>query len=203
MHCMDTMMKRDNLTWMTLLLTLTTLLVSSCMMSSVAITGAQTVYDRHNLKKKIDDNYTTLQSYKAIYLDNEKYADTNISISTFNDTVLITGQAPKTEQKLEIENLIKPFSGGRKIYNFTEIASPSSQLTRASDSWITSKIKAKLIAVNEIDPTKIKVLTENGTVFLIGIVPRDQANIAVDIAKSTDGVQNVIKMFSYITISKN
>ncbi len=191
----------DQLKWLCLIV-IVLIFIPSCMMGGIAVSGAQAVYDRHSIQKKLDDNFTSMQAYRAIYLKTDKYKNTNISIATYNDTVIITGQTPEIEQKNEITQLVKNLVNERKIYNFVEIASPSSILTRASDTWITSKIKAKMIAANNIDPTKIKVVTENGTVFLMGIVPREDADIAVDIAQNTSGVQNIVKIFSYLEIAK-
>lgn len=180
----------------------TSAFISSCMMGGIAVSGAQAVYERHSIQKKLDDNYTSMQAYRAIYLDTDKYKNTHVSIATYNDSIIITGQTPELGQKKEITQLIKNIASDRKVYNFAEIASPSSVLTRASDTWITSKIKAKMIATNNIDPTKIKVVTENGTVFLMGIVPREDADTAVDIAQNTSGVQSIVKIFSYLEIAK-
>lgn len=172
------------------------------MIGGIAISSAQAVYDRNNIQKKLDDNYTTMQAYREIYLKTDEYKDTHVAISTFNDSIIITGQTPQLQQKQQITHLVKNLAGEKKVYNFAELASPSSALTRASDTWITSKIKAKLIATNNIDPSKIKVVTENGTVFLMGIVPREDAETAIDIAQNTSGVQSVVKIFSYLEITK-
>ncbi len=172
------------------------------MYGSAAVTGAQVVYDRHNLQKKISNHYAALQAYRSIYIDTDKYKDTNVSVSTFNNVMLITGQTPSPEQKFEIGRIVKNVSDDRDVYNFTEICSPVSHLTALSDSWITTKIKSQFIAANDIDPNLIKVITENGTVYLIGIVPPEQAEIAVKIASATSGVQNVVKVFSYSRITK-
>lgn len=172
------------------------------MMGGIAVSGAQAVYDRHNIQKKLDDNYTTMQAYRAIYLKTDKYQNTHVAIATYNNSVIITGQTPESGQKEEITQLVQNLAGERKVYNFSEIASPSSLITRASDTWITSKIKFKLIATNNIDPTKIKVVTENGTVFLMGVIPKADAETAVDIAQHTSGVQGVVKIFSYLEIAK-
>lgn len=171
------------------------------MMGSIAVSGAQAIYDRDNIQKKLDDHYTSLQAYRAISQTKE-FEDSHVSVAAFNDSVVITGQVPDADQKNEITRIVKNVANDRQVYNFTEVASPCSALTRASDTWITSKIKAKLIATNGIDPSKIKVITENGTVFLMGIVPREDANTAVDIAQTTSGVQSVVKIFSYLEISK-
>ncbi len=176
-------------------------LTTACMYSGVVVTGAQTVYDRHNLQKKFSDNYTTMAAYRAIYLDTNQYENSNVSVAAFNNAVLITGQTPQLQQKQEIEAIVKKFAGDRKIYNYTEVTNPISYLAKVSDSWITTKIKTTLIATNEIEPSKIKVITENSIVYLMGIVPADQAEIAFDIAKNTSGVQDVVKIFSYLTIS--
>jgi len=186
--------------WLLLLVCCT---LSSCMYGSAAVTGAQVVYDRHNLSRKIDNNYTTLKAYRAIYLYREDFQNTHVSISIDDDAVLLTGQTPYLHQKTEIENMIKVLVNNREIYNYVEIASPVSFLTKTSDAWITTKIKTEFIASNQIDPTKIKVITENGTVFLRGIVPKEQAEIAIEVAKSTSGVQKIVPLFSYLVIERD
>ncbi|MDA8561556.1 BON domain-containing protein [Gammaproteobacteria bacterium] len=177
-------------------------LIPSCMMGGIAVSGAQAIYDRKNIQKKLDDNYTTLQAYREIYFKTNEFQNTHISIATFNDSLIITGQIPEATQKEKITKIVKNLSSDREVFNFTEIATPSSTLTRASDTWITSKIKAKLIAANNIDPSKIKVLTENGTVFLMGITKKNEATKAIEITKNTSGVQGIVKVFSYIEIIK-
>jgi len=143
-----------------------------------------------------------MQAYRTIDTYGNIFKDTNITIATFNDSVLLAGQVHSTWQKQELEKIVQKVAGDRTIYNYLEIANPSSALTHTSDSWITAKIKSQLMAINEIDVTQIKVVTENGTVYLMGIVPPDQAEIAVDVAKDTSGVQSVVKIFSYVRVSK-
>lgn len=176
--------------------------LTACTYGSAAMTGAQAFYDRHSLQKKFDDNITTFNIYNDLYVNSKHFTGTHISIATFNDSVLIIGQIPDKKRQIEIEDIAKKYAKNRDVYNYTELASPSSMLVQASDSWITAKIKARLIAINDVDPSKIKVITENGIVYLLGIVPHEQASIAVDVAKETIGVQDVIKLFSYVTISK-
>jgi len=181
-----------------ILIALCTALLFGC--ASAALTGAGVVYDRHALQKKLDDNYTSMKAYNKIYMDTRRYQNTNISVATFNGAVLLTGQIPDPNHKKEVEHIVRQLAGARKIYNYIEIASPSSPLIHASDSWITTKIKAQFIANNDLDPSQIKVVTENGTVYLMGILPRNQAEIATQIARTTSGVQNVVKIFSYLVI---
>ena len=181
-----------------------TLFLSSCAYTTAVSSGASAVYDRHNIQKGISDQLTSIRTYGNIYVTHkDDYKDTHISVATFNNVLLITGQVSDPNQKIGIDKLAKEESDANEIYNFTTIEKPTSVLTRMSDSWITAKIKTQLIAINDVDPTQIKVVTENGVVYLMGIVPPTQANIAVEVARTTTGVQQVVKIFSYLHVSKN
>lgn len=175
-------------------------LLSAC--SQVAVTGAQAVYNRHSLQKEWDDQYITMQAYKALKIDTDAFKDANISISTFHHEVLLAGQAPQSWQKEKAEQIVQGIPNISHIYNLVIVSNPSSSLKRISDAWITGKVKAKLIASSDVDASEVKVVTENGTVFLMGYLSPGAADAAVDIASNTDGVERVIKIFSYITISK-
>ncbi|HSW94195.1 MAG TPA: BON domain-containing protein [Gammaproteobacteria bacterium] len=175
-------------------------LLQGCM--NAAFTGAQAVYGRHGIQSTLSDQTISMKAERAIYLDTSRFENTNVSVSCFNGVVLISGQVENNNQRQEIEAIVKKIPGVKEIHNATTLSSPSSALTRVSDTWITTKVKAKLIAMNDIDPSQIKVITENGMVYLMGIVPPEQAGIAVDLARTTEGVQGVVKVFSYIHISK-
>jgi len=176
-------------------------LLQGCL--NVASTSAQAVYNRHNLEKNMIDQYITMKAYKAVKLKTNDFKDANISISTFNKEVLLAGQVPETWQKSRVEQLVRDIPNIERIYNMIHIESPSSSLTRISDSWITAKVKAKLLASEDLDASTIKVVTENGTVYLMAILKPEEADAAVDIARNTQGVQSVVKIFSYMHISKN
>lgn len=170
---------------------------------NAAVTSAQVVYDRHNLKKSLDDHYITMQSYQKIYNNTPRYKDTAVSATTLNRVVLLTGQVQQPEQRIEIEKLIKEIPNVKEVYNLTYVGQTPSALTQMSDTWITTKIKSQLIASEEVDPSQVKVVTENGIVYLMGIIPPSQAKEAVYIARTTEGVQSVVKIFSYLRVSKN
>jgi osmotically-inducible protein OsmY len=169
--------------------------------ASASVSGAQAMYNRHNLQKNFDDSYLTLDIRHAIKSD-ESLSNANISVAVFNRVVLLTGQTPKAGQRKNAEEIAKGIPGVQQVYNFITISPPSSTLIQTSDAWITTKVKSKLIAANEVDPSKIKVVTEDGTVYLMGIVLPSQAEAAVYLASTTDGVQNVVKIFSYLKICK-
>lgn len=170
---------------------------------NVATTGAQAVYNRHSIEKKVNDQYISMRAFQALHFKTEDFNDANISIATYNGEVLLAGQAPTTWQRQKAEHIVRAIPDVKTVYNQIKIASPSSTLTRVSDAWITSKVKAKLIAAEDVDATQIKVVTENGTVYLMGIVPPTDAMAAVEVARQTDGVERVVKIFSYIKITKS
>ena len=174
--------------------------LSSCV--NATITGAQAFYDRRNIQKNLNDQYIAYRADRSIYIDNKQFKNTHVNVASFNGVVLLAGQVQEPSQRDEIEQLVRKVSGIKELHNVVTVASPTSALTQISDTWITTKVKTKLIAMNDIDPSQIKVVTEDGTVYLMGIVPPDQADIAVDIARTTDGVQRVVKIFDYVRISK-
>ncbi len=169
---------------------------------NMATTGAQAVYNRHSIQKNVTDQYITMQAYQALYFKTDQFKNANVAISTYNNEVLLAGQVPFSWQKTEAERIVKQIADVNTVYNLISIESPSSTLTRVSDAWITTKIKTKLLASDDIDVTQIKVVTENGTVYLMGILRPEEADAAVDVARYTEGVQSVVKIFSYMNISK-
>lgn len=195
------MQRNNKFSWLKIL----SIMVLACLLQgcmNAAVSSAQAVYDRHNLQNSLRDRYIILMAERKIYLDTPQFNNTNVSVTSFNGIVLITGQVPKPTQRVEIEAIVKQIHGVHEIHNLLTIAGPSSSLTRVSDSWITAKIKTHLIAMKDIDPSQIKVVTDNGVVYLMGIIPHAQADIAVDIARSTEGVREVVRMFYYVSISK-
>ncbi len=182
------------------LIVMAILCLSGCL--NMATTGAEAVYNRRSLQKNFTDQYITMQAYQSLYMKTDQFKDTNISISTYNGEVLLAGQVPHRWQKEKAERLIKQIPDVKRVYNLVIIQSPSSTLTKVSDTWITTKVKTKLLASNDLDATKVKVVTENGVVYLMGILLPEEADAAVDLARNTDGVQSVVKIFSYVNISK-
>lgn len=174
--------------------------LQACM--DVASTGAQVIYNKRSIEKTVTDQYITMQAYKALHFKTKEFKDANVVISTYNGVVLLTGQVPEAWQKTRAEEIVRKIPDIKEIHNLITIQSPSSTLTRVSDAWITSKVKAKLIASDEIDPSQIKVVTENGNVYLMGTVSAADADEAAALASETAGVKSVIKIFDYITISK-
>lgn len=178
----------------------TMLLLQSCM--DVATSGAQVVYNRRALENTLSDQYITMQAFQKIHYKTDDFKNANVVVSTYHQELLLAGQVPEAWQKDKAGVMVNDIPDVKEIYNLITVEHPSSTLTRMSDAWITAKIKAKFLASNDLDSSEIKVVTENGTVFLMGVLPASDADAAVELARETDGVLGVVKIFSYVTISK-
>lgn len=121
----------------------------------------------------------------------------HIEVTAFNRVVLLTGEAPRPEWRERAEAIAKSVPNVARVYNQITIQGPTSAMARTSDSWITTKIKGEMVATENLKSSSIKVVTENGVVYLMGHVTREQADIAADIARQVSGVQKVVKVFQY------
>ncbi|HVE43804.1 MAG TPA: BON domain-containing protein [Gammaproteobacteria bacterium] len=123
--------------------------------------------------------------------------ESHINITVFNRIALLTGETPNPAWKQQAEEIAKSVPRVTRVYNQITIQGPSSSLIRTSDAWITAKIKSQMLATDDLKSSSIKVVTEDGVVYLMGIVKHNQADIAIDIARQVSGVQKVVKIFQY------
>ncbi|MFA5495013.1 MAG: BON domain-containing protein [Porticoccaceae bacterium] len=131
---------------------------------------------------------------KKAHVDLEK---AHINVHVFNGVVLLTGEVPREELRGTAGDIARRFRGVRQVHNELQVMANTSMMNRANDSWLTTKLKSKLVAYKDIDSSKIKVVTENGVVYLMGLVFPDQANKAANVASTTSGVRKVVKVFEY------
>ncbi len=146
-----------------------------------------------------DDTKLANKIVAKIKADKNLWQESHIEVTTFNHVVLLTGQTPNAEWKQFAGEAAKSTPDIDKVYNQLSIEGPTSSLTRTSDSWLTTKIRTLMLANQDLKSSSIKVVTENGIVYLMGMVSQTQADIAVDIARKVSGVQRVIKVFIYTT----
>lgn len=177
-----------------------TLLISGCASSISALHDGPIEQDPGSVSfgTTIDDN--TIETIAEVNIGK---ASTSLNKShivsvVYNGDMLLLGQVSTEQDKLLAGQVAKKIRGVKKVYNELEIRPNTSYLTRSSDAWLTSKIKAKMLGEKDFPSGKVKVITENGVVYLMGIVHRSVAEHAVDIARSTDGVQKVITAFDYL-----
>lgn len=125
-------------------------------------------------------------------------ASSHINVSTYNKVVLLTGEVASGELRSLAGTTARNYRGVRQVYNELKLQGSSSLLARANDSWLTTKIKTKLLANNEIASRQIEVVTEGGIVYLMGVVSRTAADRATTVASNTGGVIKVVRVFEYL-----
>lgn len=174
--------------------------LQGCFFVAGAAAGAAAiavVYDHRTFKNTYDDTQLANKIADDISRQSALRNECHIEVTTFNRVVLLTGQCPKPEWRQQAGSIAQSVGGVARVYNQITIQGPTSSLTRTSDAWITTKIKSLMLANDDLKSGNIKVVTESGDVYLMGIVKRPQADIAVDIARQVSGVQKVVKIFQY------
>lgn len=176
----------------------TVLLLQGCAAAVVAGTaGAVTAAnDRRTIGSQIDDNNIEIKSSIAISENERLHKFANVNVISVNGIVLMIGQVANAEMKDEAQRAIEGVDGIRKIHNQIRIGSNIGMSTQTHDSWLTSKVKTQLLTTESISSNNIKVVTENGEVFLMGLVSDSEANLAVDVARNVSGVERVIKVLN-------
>lgn len=122
----------------------------------------------------------------------------NVGVTSFNGLVLLTGQAPSEDIRYNIEQIVSNIRKVRRIHNEISISGTTSPIATANDLWLTAKVKSQLLVNESVPGHRIKVVTEAGTVYLMGLVTQTEADSAVAIVSTQKGVQRIVKIFEYI-----
>ncbi|MFC4158311.1 BON domain-containing protein [Chitinimonas lacunae] len=124
--------------------------------------------------------------------------DTHVNITSFNRAVLLSGEVPDDATRAEVERMARETQDVRKVHNETKVALPSTLSARASDTALTARIKARMVEANKFSPLHVKVVSERGSVFLLGLVKVQEGRDAAEVVSRTQGVDNVVTLFEYI-----
>lgn len=161
-------------------------------------TGVAVAHDQRTAGAVIEDQAIEFKVGRAIRGDKELDEQSHINVTSYNGAVLLSGETPSDALRKRAEDLAGRVEKVKKVHNELTAAAPSSLVSRSSDTLMTTKIKSKMVGTKDFDPTRVKVVTENGVVYLLGLVKHAEADIATDIAGHTDGVQRVVKLFEYL-----
>ena len=187
-----------------LIFLVTTLLVTGCSTLAIGtseVTGLSLFHDRRSIQALTKDEQIEAAITIELLLDDATRNLTHVNVTAFNGIVLMTGEAPGNKIRNRVTAIARRIAGVRLLQNHMILAYPSSFTNRSNDSLITSKVKLKFSNSSNMpgfDTTRIKVVTENGQVFLMGLVHRKEAHIATENARRVSGVQRVIKVFEYL-----
>ncbi len=163
-----------------------------------AATGAAVVHDRRSFGAVIDDQNIELKAAHAIAQRKDISTASRIRVFSNNGIVLLAGQSPYSQYSNEARALVNKIQGVRRIYNEVRIRKPVPFSVQSNDTWITSKIKSRMLAEKHFDSTRFTVVTEDGEVFLLGLVTRAEGDKAVGITRNISGVRKVIRVFEYV-----
>ena len=177
-----------------------TVLLSACG-SLLATMEADTIEDdpgERTIGQLIEDDNIETKAIVNIHAADDAFDEAHIVVVSFNGYVLLAGQVASEDLKATATDVVRKIHGVRRIYNEMEVAAPSSGMTRTSDTWVTTKVKSWLLGSPDIQGTRVKVTTENGVVYLMGLATTEEAQRISDKAAGIGGVQRVVRLFEII-----
>lgn len=177
------------------------LLVSGCaapLLVAGAAGGATVATDERSNQSMLDDQLIAAKAKDAIYADVKRAKRVHVNVTSFNRVVLLTGEALSKATRNKVVDIVRHLDKVRRVHNEIRIADLTDFSSRTGDSWITSKVKSKMLTTRDFPSSRIKVVTENDTVFLMGLVTKEVGNQASAIAREISGVKKVIKLFEYL-----
>jgi len=160
--------------------------------SVVAVTSLE---DRRTTGTQLDDS--GIESNAASRIGERVGERAHINVTSFNRAVLLTGEAWDEATRTEVEKIVAVVPNVRNVTNEVQVAGASSATSRANDTAITAKVKGRFVNVKGLNPLHVKVVTEAGVVYLLGLVTETEAETATDLARTTGGVRKVVKVFEY------
>jgi osmotically-inducible protein OsmY len=160
-----------------------------------AAAGYSAYEDRRSTGTQVEDQ--RIESRASSAIDQRFGWKVHVNVTSYNRQVLITGEVPNAVTHAEVEKLIAALPGVRTLANELTIGPLTSLAARTGDTIVTSNVKTRFLGAKNFNPVHVKVVTEAGVVFLLGMVTEVEANAASEIARTTDGVKKVVKVFEY------
>ncbi|HZV64945.1 MAG TPA: BON domain-containing protein [Telluria sp.] len=162
-----------------------------------AMMGAAATVDRRTLGAQTEDKAIAVKAEVRVPKVAGEFG--HVNTASFNRKVLLTGEVADAATKAAVEREVRAIEGVQDVINELEVSGPASYTARSSDALVTTKVKASLVDMKTISATSFKVVTERGTVYLMGRVTKREGQIAADVARGVSGVQKVVKIFEYIS----
>lgn len=162
-----------------------------------ALGVASVVNDRRTTATQLEDESIEIKANSALDKDKGLNEHSHISIVSYNRTVLLIGQVPNSMLRDRAAKIAADIENVTRVHNQLRIGNKTALTTRTNDTWLTSKVKVALTADETLKGSQIKVITEHGEVFLMGLVTQQEGNLAAELARNVSGVKQVIKAFEY------
>ena len=179
----------------------TALLLQGCVGAVVvgsAAVATKAASDPRTVGTQVDDGTLEARVSNALAKDQQIKKETRIVVTAYQGKVLLTGQSPSTDLSNRAKQIAIGVEGTAEVYNEIRQGQPVSMGRASMDTWITTKIRSQLLASDAVKSSNVKVTTENGEVFLLGLVTNDEGKAAAEIASKVSGVQHVTTAFTYV-----
>jgi osmotically-inducible protein OsmY len=157
---------------------------------------AMVASDRRTSGAYVDDQAIAVKAGSQI---GERLPNAHVNVTSFNRTVLMTGEIQTDAERLQAETLVRALPGVKRVLNYTVIAEPSTLSQRNNDTWITTKVRSRLLGGEGYSSSTIRLVTERGVVYVMGLVTQSEGDAAAAVVSQTAGVQKVVTLFEYIT----
>ena len=154
--------------------------------------GSWLNFDRRPAKTIIDDQTLTLKANTALARNRPIWRDSHISTLSYNNSILLVGQTKNNAYKTEVEKIVQKIGGVGSIYNQITIGCPVPLATRSNDSWITTQVKTRIMTNRNVGINRVKVITEDSVVYLMGALTQDEEVTTIRIARCVPGVKKVV-----------
>jgi osmotically-inducible protein OsmY len=162
-----------------------------------AAMSASVAADRRSTGTVFKDQAIEFKAMGALNGDSDIADNTHISVTSFNTIVLLTGQAPTRPLRDRVVGLIQQVEDVSKIHDEIEIAPPNTAKQQSEDTWTTARVKSALFGAEGLAADRIKVVTENKVVFLMGLVSREEGANAGHLTQQVEGISRIVTVFEY------
>ena len=178
-------------------------LTTGCAPTIVAggVTAATVIHDRRTAATVLEDRTIEFKAHNAFYQARESLQGSHINVHSYNNVVLLTGEVTSPALATWADETVQNIDKVRFVHNELTIAPASTVGSRSNDAWISTKAKTSLLKIQdlqEFDPTRVKVVTERGVIYLFGLVTPQEGDAVTSTVRRLAGVQQVVKLFEYI-----
>ena len=180
---------------------LSALLLQGCVAAAVvgvAGVATKTTTDPRTVGTQVDDSTLEARVSNAISKDKQLKDEARIVATAYQGKVLLTGQAPTPDMAARAKQIAVGVDGATEVYNEIRTGKPVTMGTASTDTWITTKVRSQLLTSDSVKSSNVKVTTENGEVFLLGLVTQEEGKSAASIASGVSGVKHVTTAFTYV-----
>jgi len=174
--------------------------LSACVTALVAgavIATVDVIHDRRTVGEYIDDGSIEIKVRNILVSSQEIRRSAHVKPDSWNGILLVTGEIDDESIKQDLIARFSSIQGVRQVVDETTITGKTALATRANDVWISNKVKGRLVLKTGLDANRVKVTTTRGSVYLMGIVTREEGDKATELTRTVRGVNRVVKVFEY------